>query len=77
MTDDSTRTVQSAERDAVQAVVDRVTAWQHGATDGTVHDELRKGFGEVGVTVDDAVVEQLAERIEADEGPFEAAAYLD
>lgn len=63
----------NARVEAVQAVVDRVSAWQHGATDSTVAEELRKGFEEVGVEVDAATQEKLASAIEADDGPVDAA----
>ena len=52
--------------EAIQAVVDRVSAYQDGATQETVTDELLKGFkeSEVDVATDDiaalstAIVEQ-------------------
>lgn len=67
---------ESAQIEAVQAVVDRVLAWQHGATDGVVHDELRAGLDEVGVTITDSQFEALAEAIEADDGPIDASKAL-
>ena len=73
MTDASTPEETSARREAVQAVVDRVSAWQHSATDGTVVDELRQGLGEAGVELDDSEVAALAEAIESDSGPVDAA----
>lgn len=39
MADPTTSTEESAKHAAVQAVIDRVAAWQHGVTDGTVRDE--------------------------------------
>jgi hypothetical protein len=63
----------SAERDeAIQAVVDRVTSWQDGATEGTVADELRKGFGEAGVEVPADDVTRLADAIEGRHGAVSA-----
>jgi hypothetical protein len=50
--------------EAIQAVVDRVTSWQDGATEGTVEEELRKGFTAAGVDVSDDDVRTLAEAIE-------------
>jgi hypothetical protein len=73
MTDASSPEETSARREAVQAVVDRVSAWQHSATDGTVVDELRQGLGEAGVELDDSEVAALAEAIESDSGPVDAA----
>ncbi len=62
---------------AIQVVVDRVTSWQDGAEEGTVEAELRKGFGEVGVEVDDATVTRLAEAIESRHGAVSAREVLD
>ncbi|WP_121251614.1 hypothetical protein [Nocardioides ferulae] len=62
--------------EAVQAVVDRVSSWQDGATEGTVEDELRKGFAEVGVDVSADKVTALAEAIEARHGAVSAAEVL-
>jgi hypothetical protein len=58
--------------EAIQAVVDRVTSWQDGATEGTVADELRKGFGEAGVDVPDEDVTRLADAIESRHGAVDA-----
>lgn len=54
--------------EAIQAVVDRVTSWQDGATEGTVADELRKGFDEVGIEVSEDDVVRLADAIESRHG---------
>ena len=64
------------EMDAIQAVVDRVTSWQDGATEGTVEKELRDGFGEVGVEVADHDVKKLAGAIEDEHGAVRAADVL-
>ena len=62
--------------EAIQAVVDRVTSWQDGATEGTVAEELRKGFGEVGVDVSEDDVARLADAIEDRHGAVSAADVL-
>jgi hypothetical protein len=62
--------------EAIQAVVDRVTSWQDGATEGTVADELRKGFAEAGVEVSDADQRALADAIEQQHGAVLAADVL-
>ncbi len=59
--------------EAIQAVVDRVSSYQDGATEGTVEDELRKGFGEAGVDVTGADTKALARAIEARSGDVTAA----
>ncbi len=66
----------SEELEAVQAVVDRVTSWQDGATEGTVEEELRRGLGEVGVSLDDGEVTTLASAIEDEHGAIDAAEVL-
>lgn len=61
---------------AVQAVVDRVSSWQDGATEGTVASELRRGAGEVGVDLTEAEIESLADAIESRHGTVSAADLL-
>jgi hypothetical protein len=62
--------------EAIQTVVDRVTSWQDGAPEGTVAEELRRGFTEVGVEVQDAEVTRLADAIQTAEGAIDAASVL-
>jgi len=62
--------------EAVQAVVDRVTSWQDGATESTVGAELRKGFDEAGVEVAEDDVARLADAIEDKHGAVSAADVL-
>lgn len=52
--------------EALQAVVDRVSSYQDGATEGTVERELRKGLAETGVDATDDEVATLTGAIEAD-----------
>ena len=66
----------SEEFEAVQAVVDRVTSWQDGATEGTVAEELRSGFQEVGVSVSDDEVAKLADAIQDKHGAVDATDIL-
>ena len=66
----------SEELEAVQAVVDRVTSWQDGATEGTVAEELRSGFQEAGVEVSEDEVERLADAIQDKHGSVDAADVL-
>ncbi len=61
---------------AIQTVVDRVTSWQDGATEGTVADELRRGFEEVGVDLNDDEVARLADVIQDRHGAVSAAEVL-
>ncbi|MGA9101783.1 hypothetical protein [Aeromicrobium sp.] len=58
--------------EAIQAVVERVSSYQDGATEGTVEDELRNGFVEAGVELDEADIRRLAEAIENEHGSVSA-----
>jgi hypothetical protein len=71
-----TDTRSSEELEAIQAVVDRVTSWQDGATEGTVEQELRDGFSEAGVDVPDEDVKKLADAIQDEHGAVDAATVL-
>ena len=62
--------------EAVQAVVDRVAAYQDGATEGTVENELRSGFAEAGVEMGDEDIAALASAIESEHGSVSAADVL-
>lgn len=62
--------------DAIQAVVDRVSSWQDGATESTIEGELREGFGEVGVDVSDDDVRRLADAIQDEHGAVSAREVL-
>jgi hypothetical protein len=62
--------------EAIQAVVDRVTSWQDGATEGTVEQELRDGFREAGVDVPDDDVTKLADAIQDRHGAVSAQEVL-
>ncbi|WP_296603707.1 hypothetical protein [Nocardioides sp.] len=62
--------------EAIQAVVDRVTSWQDGATEGTVEQELRNGFSEAGVDVTDDQVTRLADAIQSEHGTVSASDVL-
>ena len=62
--------------EAIQAVVDRVTSWQDGATEGTVADELRRGAEKVGVDMSEDEVRRLADVIEDRHAAVSAADVL-
>lgn len=62
--------------EAIQAVVDRVTSWQDGATEGTVQAELRSGFEKAGVEVTQDEITKLADAIEARHGAVDAQQVL-
>ena len=62
--------------EAVQAVVDRVSAYQDGAPQKTVETELRSGFDEVGIDVPAEDVDRLAAAIEAKDGDVSAESVL-
>ncbi|KRF11365.1 hypothetical protein ASG90_16550 [Nocardioides sp. Soil797] len=54
-----------ARTEALHRVVERVTAWQETATEGTIEDELDKGLREAGVTLTAEQRDLLAEQISA------------
>lgn len=54
--------------EVVQAVVDRMTSYQDGATEGTVETELRAALGETDVDLTDDQVNMLVKAIEDGEG---------
>ena len=62
--------------EAVQNVVDRVSAYQDGAPEGKVEEELRDGLTEAGVELEDQEVRALADAIEANPGEARAAEVL-
>ena len=67
---------ESEQIEAIQGVVDRVSAYQDGAEEGTVEVELRKGFDEIAVEVEPDDVTKLAAAIEEDDGDVSAATVL-
>jgi hypothetical protein len=58
----------SEQIEAVQAVVDRVTSYQDGATEQTVESALREGLDEVGVDLSAEHLEALAAEISEEAG---------
>jgi hypothetical protein len=54
---------QQARIEAFERVVERVTAWQETATEGTIEDELDKGLREAGLTLSDDRRDALADQI--------------
>lgn len=69
-------TYTDTELETIQAVVDRVTSWQDGATEGTVETELANGFTEAGIEVDADDRATLAAAIQERHGEVEAASVL-
>ena len=64
------------ELETIQVVVDRVSAYQDAAPEGTVANELTKGLAEAGVDVGDDEIASLAAAIEARHGTVNAATVL-
>jgi len=62
--------------EAMQAVVDRVTSWQDGAPEGIVESELRDGFSQAGVDVDEMAITRLADAIESRHGAVQVTDVL-
>ncbi|KQX75783.1 MULTISPECIES: hypothetical protein [Aeromicrobium] len=59
---------ESEQIEAIQNVVDRVAAYQDGATEVVVVEELRKGFDEIAVEVQPDDVTKIADAIESEDG---------
>ena len=68
--------MESERAEALQAVVDRVSSYQDGATEGTVEQELRTGFAEAGIDATDDEVATLTRAIEADPGQVQVSELL-
>ena len=49
--------------EAVQAVVDRITSWQDGATEETVRDELQRGLAQADLEVPADFVDEVVRRV--------------
>ncbi|WP_447646257.1 hypothetical protein [Nocardioides zeae] len=62
--------------ETIQAVVDRVSSWQDGAPEGTVAQELTKGFDEAGIAVPEHDQARLADAIQDAHGEVKAAEVL-
>ena len=58
---------EAAKAEAAEYVVDRVESWDEGAEPETVEADLRKGFDQAGVEVDDRTIGDMAQHIH-DEG---------
>ena len=61
------------ELEAIQTVVNHVSAYQDGATQETVAEELRKGFDEVGIEIEHEHLQALATAIYEEDGDVSAA----
>jgi hypothetical protein len=62
--------------EAIQTVVNHVSAYQDGAEQTFILEELRRGFDEVAIEVDPDDVTKLAEAIHEDNGDVSAAEVL-
>ncbi|MDT9591446.1 hypothetical protein RDV89_00105 [Nocardioides zeae] len=69
-------TYTNIEIETIQAVVDRVSSWQDGATEGTVETELANGFTEAGIEVAAEDRAALASAIQDEHGEIDAASVL-
>lgn len=67
---------ENEEIEAIQFVVNRVAAYQDGAEEGFVEQELRKGFDEAGIEVSPEHVDKLAAAIHDESGDVSATAVL-
>lgn len=65
-----------ARHEAIQAVVDRVSSYQDGATEHTTAQELREALAATDLDLSDAEVRRLTEAIERDPSSVDVAAVL-
>jgi len=75
MTTDQT-TTEDARVEVLQAVVDRVTSWQDGATEETVRTELDDALGESDADVDQDTRDRIVHRIVEDGAHFDVREVL-
>lgn len=66
----------SEELEAMQFVVQRVSSYQDGATEGTVEKELRSAFEETDLNPSEDEIHKLTEAIETDPASADAATAL-
>ena len=77
MTENGTAGDRLVKAEAVQAVVDRITSWQDGATEETVRDELLRGLAEAHVDVPADFVEEVVRRVRGGSEHFDVEPLLD
>jgi hypothetical protein len=63
--------------EAVQAVVDRITSWEDGATEETVREELLRGLAEANVHVPADFVQEVVRRVGGESEHFDVQPLLD
>ena len=63
MTDTQPGADRSVKVEAVQAVVDRITSWQDGATEETVRQELLQGLSDAQLEVPPTFVDEVVRRV--------------
>lgn len=66
----------SEELEAMQFVVQRVSSYQDGATEGTIEKELRSAFEETDLDPSEDEINKLVEAIETDPASADAATVL-
>ncbi len=76
MTDQTGSDAGSPKVEAVQAVVDRITSWQDGATEETVRAELLKGLQEADLEVPPTFVDEVVRRVRDNTGHFDVEPLL-
>lgn len=74
MTDETT--TEDARTEILQAVVDRVTSWQDGATEETVRTELDDALADSEVDVDQDTRDRIVSRIVEDGAHFDVTEVL-
>lgn len=77
MTEQTGSDARAPKVEAVQAVVDRITSWQDGATEETVRSELRQALAEADLDVPDSFVEAVVTRVRDNTEHFDVEPLLE
>jgi len=77
MTEQTGSDARSPKVEAVQAVVDRITSWQDGATEETVRSELLDGLAEADLEVPSSFVDAVVSRVRDNTEHFDVEPLLD
>jgi hypothetical protein len=76
MTDAQPGADRSVKAEAVQAVVDRITSWQDGATEETVRQELLQGLSDAQLDVPPTFVDEVVRRVRDNTEHFDVGPLL-
>jgi len=76
MSEQSSGDARAPKVEAVQAVVDRITSWQDGATEETVRSELLQALSEADLEVPGSFVDAVVQRVRDSTAHFDVEPLL-